>query len=110
MNDKNNFNNSNINIIKEYYRRSKVIYILYIIQLSKFQLEILKTLPDSIYFDINDPNSIFKEEDLEKIYELIDNSRNGKSFIKEINDKSEFKNPEYLQVIILLKLIRYRKS
>jgi len=55
-------------------------------------------LPDSIYFDTKDPNSIFKEEDLDKLYELIDNSRNGKSFIKEINEKSEFKNPEYLQV------------
>lgn len=89
-----NPNLNKTNIIKNYNRRAKVK----IKNKIKTQLEILKTLPDSIYFNINDPTSNFKEEDLEKIYELIEDAGNGKSFLKEINNKNEFKNPEYLQV------------
>ena len=62
-------------------------------------------MPDSTYFDISDPNSNFKEEDLEKIYELTEDTKNGKSFLSEINKKNEFKNPEYLQVNIFIYLI-----
>lgn len=35
---------------------------------------------------------------MDKIYELLDDCRNGKSFLNDINNKNEFKNPEYLQV------------
>jgi len=52
-----------------------------------------------MYFNTAEENSVFKEEDLEKIYELLDKTKEqGISFVKEINTKREFKNPEYLHV------------
>jgi len=59
----------------------------------------LKKLPDPIYFNIEESNSVFKESDLDNIFELIDQKKAGKSFVKDINSKREFKNPEYLQVL-----------
>lgn len=64
-----------------------------------YKLEILKKLPDPVYFNIEEENSVFKETDLENIYELLDKAKEERiSFVKEINTKREFKNPEYLQV------------
>lgn len=52
-----------------------------------------------MYFNVQDENSVFKETDLDNIYDLLEKSKDeGISFVKEINTKREFKNPEYLQV------------
>ncbi len=61
-------------------------------------METLKKLPDPVYFNLEDKESFFKDADLDNIYDLLDQAKNGKSFVKDIHNKREFKNPEYLQV------------
>ena len=60
-------------------------------------MQILKKIPDPFEPSEKDESNI-SESDIEKIQLLIENAKQGKSFIESLKSKREFNNPENLQV------------